>query len=158
MMAGMQWMDLLVIVHVLSAIIGVGPTFYSHVLLRQNQTVEELRTSFKMMKPLELFPKIGGSLAVVTGLILVLTSDYGKFTQLWILGSLILYVLIQVIVIGMAAPNTKKVGDWLMNPANKNADTLPSEQEKAFAKANLFFYGASTLAIVLFIFMIIRPN
>jgi uncharacterized membrane protein len=38
-------MKILVLIHVLSAIIGVGPTFFAHVLLRKKQTLEELRMS-----------------------------------------------------------------------------------------------------------------
>ncbi|MFC0274083.1 hypothetical protein ACFFIX_22300 [Metabacillus herbersteinensis] len=33
----------LVLIHVLSAIIGVGPTFFAHVLTRKKQSVEQLR-------------------------------------------------------------------------------------------------------------------
>jgi uncharacterized membrane protein len=76
------------LVHVLSAIIGIGPTYAFLVVLRKNQSVQELRSSLKMGIILELFLKILGSLAVVTGLVLFFVGDYGQFTQLWLIGSL----------------------------------------------------------------------
>lgn len=52
-------MEYLILIHIISAIIGIGPTYFGHVLLRQNQSLEELRTSLKLAGKLELFPKIG---------------------------------------------------------------------------------------------------
>ena len=55
-------MKFLVLIHVLSAIIGVGPTFFAHVLLRKTQTLEELRMSLRVGSRLEMFPKSAAAL------------------------------------------------------------------------------------------------
>lgn len=105
----MVLLQFLIVIHVLAAIIGIGPTFFGHVLLRKEQSVQELRHSLATVKKLEIFPKVGGSLAVITGFILYFVGDYGSFMQLWLIGTLILYILIQLIVIVMVGPKSKKI-------------------------------------------------
>ncbi len=150
----MQW---LVLIHVLSAIMGIGPTFFGHVLVRINQTPEQLRHSLKLAGRLDFFPKVGGSLAVITGILLIVLNDYGTFTQLWLVGSLVLYVLIQIVVIGFVAPSQKRLAQWVFDEANLNKSELPWEQRKILAKANSMLYVASSMGLVLFVFMILKP-
>lgn len=151
-------MKFLILIHVLSAIVGVGPTFFGHVLLRRNQSPQELRHSIRVLKRLELFPKIGGSLAVLTGIALLLAQDYGKITQLWLIGSIILYVLIQIVVVGIAAPHSKRLAQWVLDPANEAVPALPGEQSQLLARVSNWFYAASALGVTLFIFMIVKPT
>jgi len=148
----------LILIHILSAIIGVGPTFFGHVLLRKKQSVEGLRQSIAMSEKLEYFPKIGGSIALLSGIALILLNDYGSFLQLWLIGSLILYLYIQVVVIGLAAPAGKKLGAWLHDPANKTADSFPPEQMKLYNRVNGYYWAASLGGVALFIFMILKPD
>ncbi|WP_135557085.1 DUF2269 family protein [Paenibacillus cymbidii] len=150
----MKW---LVLVHVLSSIIGVGPTFFAHVLLRRSQTLPELRSSLAMNKKLELFPKVGGSLAVLSGLALFFAGEYGKFTQMWLLGSLILYVIIQIIVIAIITPRANRLSAWVFDPHNAAAAALPAEQSSLHAQVNRLFYAATACGVLLFSFMIMKP-
>ncbi|MCC2684463.1 MAG: hypothetical protein K0R75_1362 [Paenibacillaceae bacterium] len=148
-------MSFLILIHVLSAIIGIGPTFYAHALTRKKQSPEELRYSFKKMHTLEFFPKIGGTIAVLTGLLLVIIGSYGSFLQIWQIGALILYILIQIIVIGIIAPINKKLTAWLQDPANRDASSLPSEQQQWLNKVDNLFYAATGCGTLLFILMIL---
>jgi uncharacterized membrane protein SirB2 len=150
-------MKLLILIHVLSAIIGVGPTFFGHILTRPTQSVQDLKSSYRFLKYLEAFPKIGGSLAVLSGIVLYLIGDYGPFTQLWIIGSLVLYVLIQIIVIAFITPKQNKVYNWLFNEENKDAEFLDLEILKAQKQVHFLFYVASGMGVLLFIFMILKP-
>jgi hypothetical protein len=88
-----NWLYILIFIHVVSAIVGIGPTFFIHVLLRKGQTYGQLRNSLGLTQALEKFPKILGSLAVVSGLLLAWLGDY-SYKQFWIYGSIALYVLI----------------------------------------------------------------
>ncbi|TXK74528.1 DUF2269 family protein [Paenibacillus sp. N3.4] len=150
----MKW---LMLIHVLSAIIGVGPTFFGHVLVRNNQTLEQLRHSMKLARMLDFFPKIGGSIAVLSGILLITLNNYGSYTQLWLLGSLILYVLIQIVVIGFVAPAQKRVAQWVFDETNLSKIELPQEQRANLTRANAMLYAASAMGVVLFVFMIIKP-
>jgi hypothetical protein len=151
----MKW---LVLIHVLSAIIGIGPTFAFHILLRKNQSVPELRSSFKTISVLLLFPKVLGTLAVVSGLVLFFVGSYGSFTQLWAIGSLILYILTQIIVIGFFGRLSPHLEKWLVSPASQSLQALPEEQIKIQNKLSNHLNVVSLLAIVLFIFMILKPT
>lgn len=150
----MKW---LILIHVLSAIIGVGPTFFGHVLLRKKQSYEELKNSLIVSKKLEYFPKIGGTIAVITGFILFYVGNYGSFMQLWLIGSLVLYVLIQITVIFFVTPLAQKLSEWVFHPDHKTVLSLPDEQQRWHLKANRYYWLASTLGIILFVFMILRP-
>lgn len=150
-------MKLLVLVHVLSAIIGVGPTFFAHVLLRKNQSVESLRQSMAVGKHLEYFPKIGGLIAVLSGICLTVFGNYGSFLQIWLIGSLILYILIQIIVIGFIAPANRKLAAWIFDPQNLGATVLPEEIRKLHHRANRFYWAASVGGVLLFTLMILKP-
>ncbi|KGP73190.1 DUF2269 family protein [Pontibacillus yanchengensis] len=150
-------MSLLVLIHVLSAIIGVGPTFFAHVLVRPDQTPAQLRESLALAKKLEFFPKVGGSIAVLSGLILVWLGDYGSFMQVWLFGSLILYILIQIIVVAIVTPKSRRVHYWVQLDENKQATALPLKQEQLLKSVNTWFYVASSLGVLLFILMILKP-
>ncbi len=150
-------MELLVLIHVLSAIIGVGPTFFGHILSRPNQSVDDLRASYRFFKYLELFPKIGGSLAVLSGIVLFLIGNYGSFTQLWLIGSLMLYIFIQIVVIGLITPKQKRVAKWLFDEKNKDEDLINLEILKTQKHVHFLFYVASFMGVILFIFMILKP-
>ncbi|XXM72258.1 DUF2269 family protein [Lysinibacillus sphaericus] len=151
-------MKVLIMVHVLSAVIGVGPTFFAHLLTRPDKDVDELRIAMKYSRSLEFFPKTGGSIAVLTGIALFLLGDYGPFTQIWLLGSLILYILIQIIVIGLITPPTRKVNEWLGHPGNLHVTGAPPEEiQNALITIDRWFYLASALGVLLFIFMILKP-
>ena len=147
----------LILLHVLSAIVGVGPTFFGHVLTRKKQTVEELRHAARLGKTLDLFPKIGGTIALLTGLLLFFIGNYGSFLQLWLIGSLVLYVIIQVIVIGFILPRQKQLGAWLFSLDNQEKTSLPEDIQTIQSQINTLFYVASFFGVLLFIFMIVKP-
>lgn len=151
-------LKVLVLIHVLSAIIGVGPTFFGHVLYRKNQNAEDLRHSMKLSNFLNFFPKIGGTLAVLTGIILVFVGNYGSFfTTSWLVGLLVIYILIQITVIAIIDPKAKKLASWVFAEENKTATDLPPEQTTQLLSINKLFYVASSLGTLLFIFMIWKP-
>ena len=50
-------MEYLILIHVLSAIIGIGPTYFGHVLLRQNQSLDELRASLELARQIRVVSK-----------------------------------------------------------------------------------------------------
>jgi uncharacterized membrane protein len=150
----MEW---LVWIHVLSAIVGIGPTFFGHVLLRKKQHREQLQQSLALFQLLNYFPKIGGSLAVVSGVALVAVSGW-KFSDLWILGSLVLYVLIQVVAVGMLGPILGQL-HHVLNAADEKASDpdMLAAKTALLAKANRLFNTASILGVVLILLMIAKP-
>lgn len=151
-------MKVLILVHVLSAIVGIGPTYFGLLLLRQGQSLGTLRHNLALSETLSLFPKVGGTLAVLSGLALVVLGGYGPLTQLWLLGSLLLYVLIQVVIVGFAVPREKQLLGWVHDEAQANAVALPAVQQRLLGQLGGLHLLASGLGLLLFALMILKPR
>ncbi|MDG0793136.1 DUF2269 family protein [Cohnella ginsengisoli] len=152
-----NWLGILVAIHVISAVVGIGPTYFGHVLLRKGQTLGQLRDSLRLSAKLEMFPKILGSLAVLSGLLLVWLGDYG-WDQFWIVAAIADYVLIQIVVIAFmsrAAANVAARAHADTGPADRQAS---SELQAGVAKVNAINYAATVLGIVLFLLMFFKPT
>ncbi|MBO9608207.1 MAG: DUF2269 family protein [Paenibacillaceae bacterium] len=145
-------MGWLVTIHVLSAVLGIGPTYFGHILLRKNQSREQLLDSLALFGRLNYFPKIGGTLAVVSGILLVALSDW-QFSELWILASLGLYVVIQIMVVGVLGRMMNRLAQSLSAVSNVvQADSLT-----LLAQANRVYYTVSALGLVLILLMVVKP-
>ncbi|QFT88557.1 hypothetical protein FIU87_07880 [Bacillus sp. THAF10] len=151
----MKW---LVLIHVLVAIIGIGPTFFGNILLRKQQTISDLRHNILLQHKLDYFPKIGGTLAVITGILLVLFGNYGSFLQIWLFGSLLLYLVIQVLVIGFISPALSELQRWLLHPENRSTTQLPSSQILLHHKIWNLYLIASFLGFIILVLMILKPS
>ncbi len=149
----MKW---LVLIHVLSAIIGVGPTFFFHYLLRNNQTVSGWKHSFNTAMQLQKLPTIGGLIAVTTGIIMVALSDW-RFLDFWIIASLILYASVQVLFIILTGPLVKKLGIWVTETKMADGEPLPADQEALVRSTNKRVMFTNSFALFIFIFMIMKP-
>ena len=107
---------------------------------------------------MEWFPKIGGTIAVLSGLGLAISGDYGTFGRIWMYGTLAIYVLIQITMIAAFAPNLRKLRVWLADPGNQHVTAFPPEQQQWVNRASGWLYVASGLGILIFIFMIVKPG
>ncbi|MFC4456153.1 DUF2269 family protein [Deinococcus sonorensis] len=148
-------MHALVLLHVLASIIGIGPTFFMLVLYRRDQSAADLVASLKLIHALEYFPKIGGTLAVLSGLLLTFTGSYGPFTQLWLLGSLVLYITVQVVVIALLGPLTKRLSAW---SASTSSSRLTTDATSWLASAHRLTWVANGLAVLLVGLMVLKPR
>jgi len=153
-----NWLNALVVIHVLAAIIGIGPTFFSPLLLRKGQTLGQARYSLALMSKLEFFPKILGSLAVVTGLLLAWLGDNYGFDLFWIYGSIAIYVIIQVIVIGFLAPVGAKAAAIANASKEDPEQQAPADLNALIVKANKIHYSAMVFGVLLFLFMFFKPT
>ncbi|WP_309122193.1 DUF2269 family protein [Paenibacillus sp.] len=154
----MFWLKTLVAVHVLSAIVGIGPTFIMHLLLRGNQSAAQLRQSLDLMGIVERFPKIGGPVAVLSGILLVSLYGYGSFGQLWLVGSLVLFVLVQIVVVGVAGRQLKPVLNWKRDASEQQEPVVPLQVEAALRRVGGSMWLAHGLAVALFLLMIVKPT
>ncbi len=143
--------------HVFSAIIGFGPSFFSYALLKKRGTKGELKHNLKTGDTLIKFPLILGTLAVLTGILLVVMTEW-NFSHLWITLSLSLYIINQIIVIGFIAPLTRKLKQWTNNDRDlDDADTLPDEQSGQLARARGLILFTNVLTMFIFACMFLKP-
>ncbi|THF83254.1 DUF2269 family protein [Cohnella fermenti] len=142
----MQW---LVALHVVSAFLGIGPTYFGHFLFRRNQQPDQLRQAMGYFQALNYFPKIGGTIAVLSGIALVVWTGW-EFTDIWIAASIVLYVLIQVVAIGLLGPQVERLAKALDGGDGPAIASLVKE-------ANHLFNVVSVLGIVLILLMVVKP-
>src|SRR5699024_8784555 len=88
----MSFYDILVFIHVFSAILGLGPGFVMIYIVTKAKTMTELRHAYVIRNRIHIFVMVGGTLLIVTGLWMGFLNTY-LFTQGWYITSLILFLI-----------------------------------------------------------------
>src|SRR5699024_12660993 len=88
----MSFYDVLVIIHVFSAILGLGPGFAMIYIVTRATTMTELRHAYIIRNRIHIFVMIGGTLLLLTGLMMGVLRPY-LFQQYWFLISLLLFLI-----------------------------------------------------------------
>src|SRR5699024_1123003 len=88
----MSFYDILVIIHIFSAIVGLGPGFVMIYIVTQAETMTELRHAYMIRNRVHIFVMVGGTLLLLTGLAMGIMRPY-LFSQIWFVGSLILFLI-----------------------------------------------------------------
>ncbi|GGE50837.1 hypothetical protein GCM10011391_32020 [Pullulanibacillus camelliae] len=100
--------NVLIFIHIFSAILGMGPGFVFVFIKRTAQTMTELRYSYKITRLLHRFVMIGGTLLLVTG-VLMGTLNTGLFHQGWYVTSLILFLIALLMGPTVLLPHTNRI-------------------------------------------------
>jgi len=149
----MTFYKLLVAVHIMAAILGLGPGFVMIYIVTKAKNMTELRHAFFIRNRVHHFVMIGGVLLLVTGLWMGFLQTY-LFKAGWYWLSLILYL------IALAA------GPFILKPLDRpiknildkhKGDNIPEEY---YGYSNrLFFHERilNTIFIVIIILMILKP-
>ena len=140
--------QLLLIIHILSAIIGLGPGFVMIYLVTYAQTMEQLRYSYQLRHRIHIFVMIGGVGILVTGIWMGLLNPV-LLSQGWYLLSLMLYLIAlamgPVVLKRLSAP----IKHFLGKPAKYEG--IPQSYKQMANK--LFFY--ERIEMIIFIMIII---
>src|SRR5690625_6693426 len=88
----MTFYNLLVFIHIFSAILGLGPGFIMIYTVTKANTMTELRHAYYIRNRIHIFVMIGGSLLLVTGLLMGFINTY-LFQQGWFIISLVLFLI-----------------------------------------------------------------
>lgn len=149
----MSFYDILVVIHVFSAIVGLGPGFVMIYIVTKAETMTELRHVYKIRNRIHIFVMIGGTLLLLTGLVMGLLRPY-LFNQIWFISSLVLFL------IALGA------GPILLSPRSKPIKIILEEHkgehipESYYALSKkLFFYERITNIIffIIILLMITKP-
>ncbi|WP_068620699.1 DUF2269 family protein [Paenibacillus tuaregi] len=144
---------LLVLIHVLAAIIGIGPAFVLPMISGFARTSSQLKFVYKMNIALGKFPKIGGITLLVTGVLLMIVDQTG-FSKMWLNLSLVLFVLIEILILAFLEPTMKKAGQII---AQHNGEDIPAAYEPFAHKLNYLNKTVHVLTVLVIILMVIRP-
>lgn len=149
----MSLYKLLVMIHIISAIIGLGPGFIMTYIVTKADNMTELRHAYWLRKRIHLFVMVGGTTLVFTGLWMGMINPY-LFKQGWYVVSLILYLTVLGAGPTLLASRIKPIRKIL---AEHEHEDIPEAYEQ-FAK-ELFFYERITNGIlaVIIVLMVMKP-
>lgn len=149
----MTFYTVLLVVHIISAVVGLGATFGMPVLMGSVKNVNQARFAASVSHGIEKMAKIGSITLLVTGIIMGIL-DTGLFKQVWYITSIVIYVAVQPIAAGMLP---KKAKLQLQTLENHEGEGLPEEYIKIAKQAiplnNILFASA----IILIILMTTKP-
>jgi len=143
----------LVFVHIVSAIIGMGPGFILTYIVTKASTMSELRHVYYIRHRIHILVMVGGSLLLISGLLMGILRPY-LFTSGWYITSLILFIIALAIGPLVLSPHSRPIKRLL----NEHVGEHISEQYYTLSR-KLFFYERIEHAIflVIIVLMITKP-
>lgn len=143
----------LVFVHIVSAIIGMGPGFILTYIVTKASTMSELRHVYYIRHRIHILVMVGGSLLLISGLLMGILRPY-LFTSGWYITSLILFIIALAIGPLVLSPRSRPIKRLL----NEHVGEHIPEQYYTLSR-KLFFYERIEHAIflVIIVLMITKP-
>lgn len=122
-MTGFQLYRILLVVHVISAILGLGPGFIMIYVVTKAKTMTELRHAYFIRNRLHNFVMVGGTLLLLTGLAMGAMRPY-LFNMGWYVISLVLFLVALGFGPVILSPRSKPIKSLL---SNHPGDDIPTE-------------------------------
>lgn len=144
---------ILVVLHVIAAIVGIGPAFVLPLLGNSAKTGSQLRFVFGIIQKINRFPKTGGITLIVTGVLLMIVGKMG-LSELWLNLSLLFFIIIEVIIIGMIEPRMRKITALVMA---SEGEEIPQGYQGSMNKIIPLEATVHVLTIVIIILMVVKP-
>lgn len=141
------------LLHVLSAILGLGPGFVMIYTVTLAQNMEELRHAYLIRNRIHLFVMVGGSLLLLTGLGMGLINTAWFHTG-WYVTSLVLFLIALGFGPFILSPLSKPIKELLKTHKGKE---IPPAYFKRCKK--LFFYERleNIIFLIIIVLMILKP-
>ncbi|USB32895.1 DUF2269 family protein [Paenibacillus sp. YPG26] len=143
----------LVLIHVLAAIIGIGPAFVLPVITQSAKTSSQLKFAYQLNDKINKYPKAAGITLLVTGILLMLL-DHTGFTKMWLNISLVLFVLIEILIIGFLDPAMKRAAHLIRQHKEEG---IPEDYLPLASKINALNRIVQVLTVLVIMLMVIRP-
>lgn len=145
--------NFLLIVHILSAIIGLGPGYVLTFIAMHAKTMTELRHAYYIRNRVHIFVMVGGTLLLVTGILMGFLRPE-LFKEIWYTLSMVLYLIALAIAPLLLIKETKPINEVLDLHLGEE---IPKKYYKAEKK--LFFYEHLTNVIftIIIILMVLKP-
>ncbi|WP_042357102.1 DUF2269 family protein [Bacillus rubiinfantis] len=149
----MSFYQVLVFIHVFSAIIGMGPGFILTTVVKSGDNMTELRHSYAIRHRLHIYVMIGGTLLLLTGLLMGLMNP-SLFQMGWYVTSLVLFLAALAIGPLVLTPRSKPIKAML---ASHKGEDIPQEYRRL--SKELFFYEnvENIIFIIIIALMITKP-
>ena len=143
----------LVVIHILSAIVGLGPGFILTFLVMKAKNMTELRNGYMMRKRIHVFVMIGGTLLLVTGISMGLLRPH-LFTEGWYITSFTLYLLALAASPLLLRKKAKPINRFL---EEYDGEEIPEEYYDLSKKLYLYEHITNVVFIIIILLMILKP-
>ena len=149
----MTFYKIIVVLHIFSAIMGMGPGFILTTVVKSGKTMTELRHSYAIRHKLHIFVMVGGTLLLVTGLIMGFLNP-SLFRMGWYVTSLILFLAALAIGPLVLSPKSKPVKALL---ASHKGEEIPEEYFRLSKILFRYEHLENAIFIVIIALMILKP-
>lgn len=145
---------ILVFIHVFSAILGIGPGLVLTIIAKSANTMTELRHAYAVRRQLHTYVMIGGTLLLVTGLLMGLINT-NLFYAGWYVTSLLLFLIALALGPLVLAPRSKPIKNLLQS--SYKSEKIPEEYVRLSKELFRYEYLENFLIIVIIVLMILKP-
>jgi uncharacterized membrane protein len=149
----MTFYQTIVVLHIFSAIMGMGPGFILTTVVKSGKNMTELRHSYAVRHKLHIFVMVGGTLVLITGLIMGLMNP-SLFQMGWYVTSLVLFLAALAIGPLVLSPRSKPVKALL---ASHKGEEIPEEYYRLSKVLFRYEYLENAIFIVIIALMILKP-
>ncbi|MFD0869919.1 Predicted integral membrane protein [Chlamydia abortus] len=144
----------LLVIHILSAILGVGPVFLLNMILRKAKTAEQLRYAHRIVSRLNRNANASFGLILLSGLSMGWINPW-LFRLEWYIASLVLFFVSGVYAITAVEPILKQMN----RIAGQTEDSdIPREHAALLQKKQVRDRVANLIAIAIILLMIVKPT
>lgn len=149
----MTFYRILLLIHVFSAILGLGPGFIMIYIVTKAGTMTELRHAYVIRNRLHTFVMVGGTLLLLSGLGMGAMNHY-LFHAGWFLASLTLFLIALGFGPVLLSPRSKPIKALLKS---HTSDSIPGEYYRLAKK--LFFYERveNVIFLIIIVLMVLKP-
>ncbi|TWE04980.1 putative membrane protein [Neobacillus bataviensis] len=144
---------IIVVIHIFSAIIGMGPGFILTTVVKSGNNMTELRHSYRLRHKLHIFVMAGGTLLLITGLTMGFLNP-SLFRMGWYVTSLILFLAALAIGPLVLSPRSKPVKALL---AEHQGEEIPEEYWRLSKMLFRYEYLENVIFIIIIVLMILKP-
>jgi uncharacterized membrane protein len=144
---------MIVVLHIFSAILGIGPGFILTTVVKSGKTMTELRHSYAIRHKLHIFVMVGGTLLLITGLLMGFMNP-SLFRMGWYVTSLLLFLAALAIGPIILSPRSKPVKALL---ASHKGEEIPEEYYRLSKILFRYEYLENIIFIIIIALMILKP-
>jgi uncharacterized membrane protein len=143
----------LVVIHIFSAIMGMGPGFILTTVVKSGKTMTELRHSYAVRHKLHIFVMVGGTLLIITGLLMGFMNP-GLFRMGWYVTSLVLYLVALAMGPLVLSPRSKPIKALLQT---HQGDDIPEEYNRFSKELFRYEHLENIIFLIIIALMILKP-
>jgi hypothetical protein len=143
----------IVLIHVLSAVIGMGPSFVFPIIQSFGTTKQSLQLINHIIEKAEKVVMIGSIVLLVTGLTMGALNP-NLFSQIWYITSIILFFVALYLSVGFAGKRTKQAVAIL---EKHKGNDIPNEVKMLNKSVGMAGASSALIAVVMIFLMSVKP-